>query len=113
MGLDLAKAHLNMAWALPFRAAQMVSFVLGRFGLKKIDQLAKRILPGVKTAVQEKINRLIFKDLLELPVQPEKQQGEPDALLAEILDQPEIKGMFHYQRQSRSALPFCYSQPLL
>jgi len=97
LGSDLIKAPLNVAWALPYAAVPSTSLLLSRVGLKKIDHLAKKMPTGFKTAVQEEINRLIFLELLELPYRKDKQKGETDALLAEILDQPEIKSLFQDQ----------------
>lgn len=97
LGSDLIKAPLNVAWALPYTAVQTTSLLLSRVGLKKIDHLAKKMPTGFKTAVQEEINRLIFLELLEMPYRKGKHKGEKDALLAEILDQPEIKSLFQDQ----------------
>ena len=52
---------------------------------------------GLKTTVQEEINSLIFIHLLELPNGKGRGKNVTDALLAEILDQPEVKSLFQDQ----------------
>jgi uncharacterized protein DUF6635 len=97
LGSDLIKAPLNVAWALPYAAVRTTSLILKRVGLRKIDHLAKKMPIGLKTAVQEEVNRLIFSELLELPYGQGTKLRETDALLAEILDQPEIRRLFQDQ----------------
>ncbi len=96
-GKDLIKAPMNLAWALPYTAIQVTSVLLKKIGLKKIDKLIQKIPAGLKTAVQEEINSLIFNQLLELPNEKGKESNVTDALLAEILDQPEVKSLFQDQ----------------
>lgn len=97
-GADLVKAPLNVAWALPYTLVQTGSLLFKRMGLKQIDRLTRKMPAGFKTAVQKEINRLIFTELLELPHGGERKTANAaDALLAHILDQPEIRQMFQVQ----------------
>ena len=57
----------------------------------------QKIPAGFKTSVQEEINSLIFTQLLELPNGKGRGKNVTDALLAEILDQPEVKSLFQDQ----------------
>jgi hypothetical protein len=97
LGKDLIKAPVNLAWALPYTAIQVTSVLLKKIGLKKIDKLIEKVPTGLKTSVQEEINRLIYVELLELPYKKDNGKDVNDALLAEILDQPEIKCLFQDQ----------------
>lgn len=97
LGTDLIKAPLNVMWALPYTAIQATSLILGRAGFRKVEHLAHKMPAGFKTAVQKEVSRLIFLELLELPYQKSDEKNEPDALLSEILDQPEIKVLFQDQ----------------
>jgi hypothetical protein len=97
LGKDLIKAPVNLAWALPYTAIQVTSVVLKKIGLKKIDKLIEKVPIGFKTSVQEEINRLIYTELLELPYKKDNGKDVNDALLAEILDQPEIKCLFQVE----------------
>ena len=97
---------MNIAWALPYTAIQLTSVLLKKVGFKKIDKLMQKVPAGLKTSVQEEINSLIFTQLLELPNGKGRGQDITDALLAEILDQPEVKSIF----QDRLALIMNQSQ---
>jgi len=92
-GKDLIKAPVNMAWALPYTAIQLTSVLMRKAGLKTIDRLMQKVPSGLKTSVQEEIKKLIFSQLLELPYKRGQKEEVVDALLAAILDQPELKSM--------------------
>lgn len=94
---DLVKAPVNIAWALPYTVIQVTSLLLKKVGFKKIDKLMQKVPAGLKTSVQEEINSLIFNLLLELPNGKGRGKNVTDALLAEILDQPEVKSLFQDQ----------------
>jgi hypothetical protein len=96
-GKDLIKAPVNLAWALPYTAIQVTSVLLKKVGFKKIDKLMQKVPAGLKTSVQEEINTLIFTELMELPNGKGRGKNVTDALLAEILDQPEVKTLFQDQ----------------
>ena len=96
LGADLIKAPLNTVWIVPYTATRVLSSAAAAVGLKKLAALAGKMPAGFKTAVQEEIDSLIFRELLELP-RPGDRDQVADALLAEILDQPEIQGLFQDQ----------------
>ncbi len=96
-GKDLIKAPVNIAWALPYTVIQLTSVLLNKVGFKKIDKLMQKVPAGFKTSVQKEINSLIFTQLLELPDGQGRGKNVTDALLAEILDQPEVKSLFQDQ----------------
>ncbi len=96
-GKDLIKAPVNIAWALPYTTIQVTSVLLKKVGFKKIDTLIQKVPAGLKTSVQEEINSLIITRLLELPNGKGRGENVTDALLAEILDQPEVKSLFQVQ----------------
>jgi len=93
LGKDLIKAPVNMAWALPYTAIQLTSILMRKAGLKTGNKLMQKVPSGLKTAVQEEIRKLIFNQLLELPCGGSQGEEEVDALLASILDQPELKSL--------------------
>jgi len=96
-GKDLIKAPVNIAWALPYTAIQVSSLLFKKVGLKKTGNLMQKVPAGLKTSVQEEINFLLFTQLLELPSGKGRGKNVTDALLAEILDQPEVKNLFQDQ----------------
>ena len=96
LGADLVKAPLNAVWIVPYTATRVLSSAAAAVGLKKLAALGRKMPAGFKTAVQEEIDSLIFRELLQLP-RPGDRDQVADALLAEILDQPEIQGLFQDQ----------------
>lgn len=97
LGWDIIKAPLNLAWQIPNITIKSISPIFNKIGLKKIDDYAKKIPNGIKTAVQDEIDRLIIIELLELPYKNNKIISKSDTLLSEILNQPEIKHLFQTQ----------------
>lgn len=70
--------------------------MFGKVGFRSVKHFAGKIPSGFKTSVQKEINRLIFSSLLELPFY-EGDCESADALLAEILNQPEVQNLFQDQ----------------
>ena len=94
LGSDLYKAPLNVAWIMPYTALKASSSVMKRIGIKKILSFTDRLPIGFETKIQREINWLIFTDLLELPYHQDERKSEKDALLKEIINQPEISSLF-------------------
>ena len=93
-GSDLYKVPLNVAWAIPYLTLRGSSSLLKRIGLEKFPSQVERLPVGFETKVQKEINWLIFTELLEIPYTQGKRKSEKDALLEEILNQPEISSLF-------------------
>jgi hypothetical protein len=94
LGADLYKVPLNVAWSVPYLGMKTTSALLKRLGLIKISRRIGGIPSGFETRVQREINWLIFTDLLELPYSQKGRTSTKDALLREILNQPQITAMF-------------------
>jgi hypothetical protein len=89
-GTDLYKAPIDVAWAMPYAALRVSSSLLKRMCFEKTPSRVERIPAGFETNVQKEVNWLIFTELLELPYVQDNRKAEKDALLEEILNQPEI-----------------------
>ena len=89
LGADLYKVPLNVAWSLPYLGMKTSSALLKRLGMIKIPRRIDSIPSGFETRVQQEINWLIFTDLLELPYSQKGRTSTKDALLGEILNQPQ------------------------
>ncbi len=96
LGADLIKAPANAIWIVPLTVVRALAALAAATGFKNIAALGRRLPSGFKTAVQEEIDSLIFRELLQLP-RPGDREGTADALLAEILDQPEIQNLIQDQ----------------
>ncbi len=93
-GADLYKAPLNVAWSIPYLGIRTSAYLLKKLGLNKMTNRVDKIPPGFETRVQKEIKWLIFSELLELPYSQDGRTSHKDALLAEILDQPQITSLF-------------------
>jgi hypothetical protein len=97
LGSDLYKTPLNVAWALPYIGLKASSFLLKKVGSKRIPSHLERLPVGFETRVQREIKWLIFAELLEIPYAEKNRKSKKDALLEEILNQPEISLLFGYE----------------
>ena len=94
LGSDLYKAPLNVVWTLPYLGLKASSSLLKKIGSKKIPSHIEKLPVGFETRVQKEITWLIFTELLEIPSAQENRKSNRDALLEEILNQPEISALF-------------------
>ncbi len=93
LGHDLYKAPLNILWLLPMTVDKAAAYLLEKAGAKRIAQFLKRMPSGWQTDVQKEINWLIHTELLELPYRQKDRESTKDALLEEILRDPELNAM--------------------
>ncbi|MGD8986109.1 MAG: hypothetical protein PVI53_18930 [Desulfobacteraceae bacterium] len=93
-GSDLYKVPLNVAWTIPYITLRASSSLMKKMGLEKFPSHVERLPVGFETKVQKEITWLIFSELLEIPYTQEKRRSEKDALLENILNQPEISSLF-------------------
>lgn len=91
---DLYKSPINIFWALPYTGLKATASLLSKAGNKKIPALFEKLPRGFETNVQKEVTWLIYTELLEIPYVQDKRSSEKDALLEEILNQPEIAAMF-------------------
>lgn len=94
IGSDLYKAPVNMIWLLPYTGLKASSSLLRRVGLQRIPSSIENLPVGFTTDVQKEVTWLIFTELLEISYLQGKRKSGKDALLEEILDQPEISSIF-------------------
>ena len=91
---DLYKSPFNIFWALPYTGMKATAFLFKKGGNKIIPRIFEKLPRGFETNVQKEVKWLIYTELLEIPFQLGKRKSEKDALLEEILNQPEITAMF-------------------
>jgi hypothetical protein len=100
LGSDLYKTPANILWFLPYTGLKTSFFLLKKTGLKKTPSFVERLPVGFTTNVQKEINWLVSTELLEIPYIQGKRKSKKDALLEEILDQPEISSLFSAELSS-------------
>lgn len=91
---DLYKSPINIFWALPYTGLKATASLLKKTGNKKIPGLFEKLPRGFETNVQKEVKWLIYTELLEIPFQQGKRISDKDALLEEIISQPEITAIF-------------------
>lgn len=103
LGRDLYRAPLNVAWALPYTVSRLLTAGLKVMGNKKAVKVLEEIPKGFETDIQREVKWLIFTELLELPysyssgARNKDKKSERDALLNEILAQPDIRDIVTLQ----------------
>lgn len=90
IGGDLLRAPANLLWGVPYLFTHASRILLHKAGAKGLSQRLDHIPPGFKTQVQKEIEWLTFTELLMLPIDQGERHFDEDALLAEILSQPEL-----------------------
>jgi hypothetical protein len=94
IGSDLYKALINVIWLLPYTGLKASSALLRKTGFQRISSRIENLPVGFTTDVQKEVTWLIFTELLEIPYFQGKRKSNRDALLEEILGQPEISSLF-------------------
>lgn len=90
LGVDLLKGPANIAWALPYTVSKVSSGALRKAGERKLSSYLDKLPGGFETSVQREVTWLIYTDLLELPYRQGERSSHKDALLEQILNQPEL-----------------------
>ena len=94
LGSDLYKAPLNVLWSLPYTGLKASSSLFKKIGFEKIPSYMERLPVGFETKVQKEISWLFFTEILEIPYDQGDRKSNKDALLEEIIIQPEISSLF-------------------
>jgi len=97
LGADLYKTPLNVAWTIPYLGLRASSWILKKAGSQSMPSRLEKLPVGFETRVQKELKWLIFTELLEIPYAHENRQSNKDALLEEILNQPEISALFAHE----------------
>jgi hypothetical protein len=119
IGSDLYKAPLNVIWFPPCTVLKVSSVLLKKVGFQRVSSRIENMPIGFTTDVQKEVTWLIFTELLEIPYIQGKRKSNKDALLQEILDQPEISSFFAtalskiYRKSRNPAFRFALEKNLL
>lgn len=94
LGTDIIKTPLNVLWSIPYTGLTLSSALLKRMGYRKMTDFVSKLPVGLDTRVHNEIKWLIYTGLLELPYEQDGRKSTRDALLEEIINQPEISALF-------------------
>ncbi len=92
LGADLWKGPANILWSLPRTLSKVSAGALRKAGERRVSSCLDRLPEGFETRVQQEVTWLIYTDLLELPFRQGDRRSNRDALLEEILKEPELSG---------------------
>ncbi|MBN2700723.1 MAG: hypothetical protein JXR29_04640 [Methylothermaceae bacterium] len=90
LGRDLYRTPLNVVWAVPSAGVQALGGIFRKVGADGVARRLDRLPKGLETDVQREVKWLIYTELLELPYQEGERESHRDALLAEILAEPDL-----------------------
>lgn len=96
LGRDLYRAPFNVAWAVPALAIHGLAGALRKLGAENVAAKLEKLPRGFETDVQREVKWLIYTELLELPYRDGERVSDRDALLAEILSDPELAAVCHH-----------------
>ena len=94
LGADVLKGPINITWSLVFTGFRAVGSVLKLVGIKQVSAGINKLPRGFETNVQKEVKWLIYTELLEIPHEQGNRNSTKDALFEEIINQPEIEGLF-------------------
>ncbi|RVU82883.1 hypothetical protein EOL70_20290 [Leucothrix sargassi] len=95
LGWDLIRVPLNILWSVIRLILALVGFLVGLAGLKKLQGWVKKIPPGLTTDMDRQIRWLIVTELLELPYKQGQKTSDNDALMTEILKDPDLQSLLN------------------
>ncbi len=83
-------------------------------GLNKLASFLNRLPVGFETNVQRELTWLVYTELLEVPFQDGKRESQHDALLEEMLNQPEMMALYRpYVAHIRERYGYCEFRTVL
>lgn len=95
LGWDVIRVPVNIIWSVANIFLALVGFVAGLVRLKKLQNWIRKIPPGWETDMDRQISWLIVTELLELPYQQGQKISDKDALMAEILKDPDLRSLLN------------------
>lgn len=94
---DFLIVPVNILWSMPLLLLRILAMLLKAMGFVRPAGLLNRLPAGFQTAVQDEFNRLIYSELLELPYKQAGRETTKDALLEEILNEPQLAAFIAQQ----------------
>jgi hypothetical protein len=99
-GWDLVRVPVNIIWSLVNLVLALIGLIAKIVRLKRISQYIKKIPPGIETDMDKQIKWLVITELLELPYTDGSKKSDQDALMDEIMKDPDLRGLIDEQLQS-------------
>jgi hypothetical protein len=92
--MDIVKGPINITWSVVRTGFHVIGGIFKLAGLGGLSRGVKKLPHGFETNVQKEVKWLIYTELLEIPYVQGSRRSDKDALLDEILNQPDVESLF-------------------
>ena len=91
LGWDLIRVPINIIWSVFNIVLALVAFIAKVVRLRRLHECIQRIPPGLETDMDKEISWLLVTELLELPHQDGSRRSDKDALMEEVMKDPDLR----------------------
>jgi len=91
LGWDLIRVPINIIWSVFTMVLALVAFIAKVIRLRRLHEFMKRIPPGLETDMDKEISWLLVTELLELPHKDGSRRSDKDALMEEVMKDPDLR----------------------
>jgi len=95
IGWDIVRVPLNIIWSVANILLALVGLLAGLLRLRRLQAWIRRIPPGLETDMDRQISWLVVTELLQLPYQQGDRRSDKDALMEEIVRDPQLQELFN------------------
>jgi hypothetical protein len=91
LGWDLIRVPINIIWSVFNIVLALVAFIAKVIRLRRLHEFIQRIPPGLETDMDKEISWLLVTELLELPHNDGSRRSDKDALMEEVMKDPDLR----------------------
>jgi hypothetical protein len=91
LGWDLIRVPINIIWSVFNIVLALVAFIAKVIRLRRLHEFIQRIPPGLETDMDKEISWLLVTELLELPHKDGSRRSDKDALMEEVMKDPDLR----------------------
>jgi uncharacterized protein DUF6635 len=91
LGWDLIRVPINIIWSVLNIVLALVAFIAKVIRLRRLHEFIQRIPPGLETDMDKEISWLLVTELLDLPHQDGSRRSDKDALMEEVMKDPDLR----------------------
>jgi hypothetical protein len=91
LGWDLIRVPVNIMWSVLNIVLALVACMAKVIRLRRLQEFMKHMPPGLETDMDQEISWLLVTELLELPHQDGSRRSDKDALMEEVMQDPDLR----------------------
>ena len=91
LGWDLIRVPINIIWSVLNMVLALVACMAKVLRLRRLHAFIQRIPPGLETDMDKEISWLLVTELLELPHTDGSRRSDKDALMEEVMKDPDLR----------------------